>query len=269
MSVDSPDRKVESERIPLPEKTDQVWHGYLPGARPGQIYGYRAYGPTGDGHAFNPHKLLLDPYARSIARGLEWNDSVLTATGDTADCAPLARVVKNEFDWGADVPLRTPWHESVVYELHVKGFTKLHPGVPEELRGTYAGLASPAVIEHLRTLGVTAVELLPVHYHINEYFLFRRGRVNYWGYNTLGFFAPEPRYSASGPAGATREFQAMVRALHAAGIEVILDVVYNHTAEGDERGPTFSFRGIDNVAYYRLSEDRRKNIDFTGCGNSL
>ncbi len=266
---DSPDAEVESERITLPEKTDQVWHGYIPGIGPGQIYGYRAHGPSDRGHAFNPRKLLLDPYARSIARDFRWADSVLSATGDTAAAAPLARVVTDDFEWDGDRPLRTPWHDSVVYELHVKGFTKLHPGVPEELRGTYAGLATPAAIEHLQATGVTAVELLPVHYHVDERFLSLRGRVNYWGYNTLGFFAPDPRYAASGPEGAVREFKSMVRALHAAGIEVILDVVYNHTAEGDERGPTLSLRGIDNLAYYRLSDDRTRYIDFTGCGNSL
>jgi isoamylase len=266
---DSADASEEIERIPLPEKTDQVWHGYVPGTPPGQIYGYRAHGPSDRGHAFNPNKLLLDPYACDIAREFKWTDAVLSANGDTTGVAPLARVVLNNFDWTGDHAPRTPWHESVVYELHVKGFTKLHPGVPEELRGTYAGLATPAVIEYLHALGVTAVELLPVHYHIDENFLFRRARVNYWGYNTLGFFAPDPRYAASGPDGAVREFKTMVRDLHAAGIEVILDVVYNHTAEGDEHGPTLSFRGIDNLAYYRLSDDRSRYIDFTGCGNSL
>ena len=266
---DSPVAEAESERITLPERTDQVWHGYIPGLTPGQIYGYRAHGPAGRGHAFNPRKVLLDPYARAIAREFRWDDSVLSASGDTAACAPLARVVADAFDWNDDRAPLIPWHDSVVYELHVKGFTKLHPDVPENLRGTYAGLASPAVIDHLRANGVTAVELLPVHYHVDEHFLFRRGRVNYWGYNTLGFFAPDPRYAASGPEGAVLEFKSMVRALHAAGIEVILDVVYNHTAEGDERGPTLSLRGIDNLAYYRLSEDRARYIDFTGCGNSL
>jgi isoamylase len=266
---DSSASSEEIARIPLPEKTDQVWHGYLPGVPVGQVYGYRAHGPTGRGHVFNPQKLLLDPYARSIAREFRWDDSVLSTTGDTAEVAPLARVVSDDFDWQGDRPPRNAWHESFVYELHVKGFTKLHPGVPEKLRGTYAGLATPAVTEHLHALGVTAVELLPVHYHIDENFLFRRARVNYWGYNTLGFFAPDPRYAASGPDGAVREFKTMVRDLHAAGIEVILDVVYNHTAEGDEHGPTLSLRGIDNLAYYRLTEDRSRYIDFTGCGNSL
>jgi isoamylase len=268
---DSPDARRETHCIALPEKSDQVWHGYLPEARPGLIYGYRVHGPCepARGHRFNPRKVLLDPYAKCIARELHWDDAVLGPERDTAHCAPLARVVDTAFDWKGDKLLRTPLHETVIYELHVKGFTKQHPDVPEKLRGTYAGLASPAAIDHLRRLGVTAVELLPVHYHIDEAFLASRGRVNYWGYNTLGFLAPDPRYAASGPEGAVTEFQEMVRQLHAAGIEVILDVVYNHTAEGDERGPTLSLRGIDNAAYYRLAEDREHYVDFTGCGNSL
>jgi len=270
---DSPDAQCETVRITLPEKTNQVWHGYLPGVRPGQIYGYRVHGPyqPEQGHRFNPLKMLLDPYAKSIARPLKWDDTVEAPDKDTAHCAPLASVVDTPIVRGDDkpLPLRIPWHETIVYELHVKGFTKLHPGVPENLRGTYAGLGSPEAISHLKKLGVTAVELLPVHYHIDEQFLVERERVNYWGYNTLGFLAPDPRYSASGPEGAVKEFQEMVRELHAAGIEVILDVVYNHTAEGNEDGPTLSLRGIDNTAYYRLTEDRSRYMDFTGCGNSL
>ena len=187
---------------------------------------------------------------------------------DTAPCAPLARVVDPRSHWNDDRPPRTPWHQTVIYELHVKGFTKQHPDVPEKLRGTYAGLASAAAIDHFRKLGVTAIELLPVHYHIDEHFLVARGRSNYWGYNTLGYLAPDPRYAAERPNGAVQEFREMVRQLHAAGIEVILDVVYNHTAEGNEHGPTLSFRGIDNSAYYRL-DNRGSYIDFTGCGNSL
>ncbi len=268
---DSADAAMESRRIALPEKTNQVWHGYVPELAAGQIYGYRVHGPDNPagGHRFNPRKVLLDPYAKSIAREFRWDGSVLDPEADTAHCAPLARVLDTAFDWGVDRPLRTPWHDTIVYELHVKGFTKQHPGVPEKLGGTYAGLASTVAIKHLRDLGVTAVELLPVHYHIDERFLADRGRVNYWGYNTLGFLAPDPRYAASGPEGAVREFQAMVRELHSAGIEVILDVVYNHTAEGDEHGPTLSLRGIDNAAYYRLADDRTRYVDFTGCGNSL
>jgi glycogen operon protein len=268
---DSPDAPTHSRCVALPEKTNQVWHGFLPDARPGQIYGYRVHGPhePARGHRFNPRKVLLDPHTKAIARELRWDDAVLPWDRDTAHCAPLARVVDTALDWRGDKPPRTPWHETVVYELHVKGFTKQHSDVPENLRGTYAGLASPASIAHLRALGVTAVELLPVHYHIDEHFLASKGRVNYWGYNTLGFLAPDPRYAASGPEGAVREFQEMVRALHAAGIEVILDVVYNHTAEGNEHGPTLSLRGIDNTAYYRLADDRAHYVDFTGCGNSL
>ena len=232
---DSADAQSESHRIVLPEVAHQVWHGHLPDVGPGQIYGYRVHGPfdPAQGHRFNPHKIVLDPYARVIARDLRWDDAVLDPDRDTAPFAPLARVVDNAFDWKDDRLPRTPWHETVVYELHVKGFTRQHPNVAENLRGTYAGLASPAAIEHLQRLGVTAVELLPVHYHIDEEFVAKRGHVNYWGYNTLGFFAPDPRYSASGPDGAVREFKTMVQSLHAAGIEVILDVVYNHTAEGN------------------------------------
>jgi isoamylase len=255
----------------LPEKSDQVWHGYLPDVRPGQIYGYRVHGPhdPGRGHLFRPDKVLLDPYAKSIARDVRWTSKIFDEDGDTAACAPLARVTDTTFEWYDDLHLRTPWHQTVVYELHVKGFTQQHPDVPEHLRGTYAGLASPAATSYLSELGVTAVELLPVHYHVDEPHLVKSGRTNYWGYNTLGYFAPDPRYAASGPDGAVAEFQGMVRALHSAGIEVILDVVYNHTAEGDHLGPMLSLRGIDNAAYYRLGEDRERYLDFTGCGNSL
>jgi isoamylase len=268
---DSPDASAESHRIALPEKTDQVWHGCLPNVKPGQVYGYRVHGPSdpAQGHRFNPRKILLDPYAKAIAREMRWDDAVDNPECDTAPFAPLARIVDTTFKWGDDRAPRTPWHETVVYELHIKGFTKQHPGVPESLRGTYAGLASSAVIEHLQKLGVTAVELLPVHYHIDERFLLEKGLVNYWGYNTLGFFAPDPRYAANGAQGALQEFKVMVRTLHSAGLEVILDVVYNHTAEGDHRGATLSLRGIDNAAYYRLAKDRTRYIDFTGCGNSL
>ncbi len=267
---ESPQAQVELHRIPLPEKTNQVWHGFLPDLEAGQTYGYRVHGPNepSRGHRFNPRKVLLDPYAKLIARCLVWDDAVLDPERDTAAIAPLASVMGKETAAGKTVP-DTPWHETVIYELHVKGFTKRHPNVPEKLRGTYAGLASPAVIEHFQKLGVTALELLPVHYHIDEHFLVTRGRSNYWGYNTLGYFAPDPRYSASGPQGAVREFREMVGQLHAAGIEVILDVVYNHTAEGNQDGPTLSFRGIDNTAYYRLDANRASYIDFTGCGNSL
>jgi isoamylase len=268
---DSPDVQIESHRIPLPEKTNQVWHGCLPDVKPGQIYGYRCHGPFDPlhGYRFDSRKVLLDPYAKLIARDLCWDNSVQEPERDSAPFAPLARVVDTRFEWNNDRAPRTPWHETVVYELHVKGFTKQHPDVPGSLRGTYAGLGSAAAIEHLRGLGVTAVELLPVHYHVDERFLVERNRLNYWGYNTLGFFAPNPRYAASGPEGAVREFKAMVKQLHGANIEVILDVVYNHTAEGDHEGPTLSLRGIDNAAYYRLATDHSRYVDFTGCGNSL
>jgi isoamylase len=268
---DSPDAPVESQRIALPENTNQVWHGCLPDVKPGQIYGYRVHGPydLARGHRFNRRKVLLDPYAKAIARDLRWDDAVQNPERDSAPFAPLARVTDTTFQWRNDRVPRTPWHETIVYELHVKGFTKQHPGVAESLRGTYAGLASEPAIEYLREVGVTAVELLPVHYHIDERFLIEKSLVNYWGYNTLGFFAPDPRYAASGPEGAVQEFKAMVGSLHSAGIEVILDVVYNHTAEGDHYGPTLSFRGIDNAAYYRLGTDRSLYVDFTGCGNSL
>jgi glycogen operon protein len=273
----------ERARIRLPECTAQVWHGFLPDVRPGQLYGYRVHGPhePARGHRFNPHKLVLDPYAKSIGRDLCWSDALFGYTcgapqadlsfdeRDSAACAPLARVVDTAFTWGDDRPPRTPWHQTVMYELHVRGFTRRHPGVPEELRGTYAGLATPPVLRHLRELGVTAVELLPVQYHLNDRFLTDRGLVNYWGYNTLGFFAPDPRYAATGPEWAVREFKSMVRTLHAEGLEVVLDVVYNHSAEGTQQGPTLSLRGIDNVAYYRLAPDPRYYMDFTGCGNSL
>jgi len=268
---ESPDAAAESQRIALPEKTNQVWHGSLPDARPGQVYGYRVHGPDDParGHRFNPRKILLDPYAKAIARDLRWVDAVRNPEGDTAPFAPLASVADTSFEWGDDHAPRTPWHDTIVYEVHVKGFTKQKPKVPESLRGTYAGLASSAAIDYLRKLGLTAVELLPVHYHIDEPVLIEKGLVNYWGYNTLGFFAPDPRYAASGPQGAVREFKEMVHQLHGAGIEIILDVVYNHTAEGDHDGATLSFRGIDNVAYYRLGQDRSRYVDFTGCGNSL
>jgi glycogen operon protein len=279
---DSAQATSEAQRITLPETTTHVWHGYLPGIQPGQLYGYRVHGPYAPaaGQRFNPNKLLLDPYATAIARDLRWDESLhgfWRASGDdavlderdSAPFAPLGRVTEKAFAWGDDARLGTPWQDTVIYEMHVKGFTRQHPEVPGPLRGTYAGLASPAAIRHLQELGVTAVELLPVQYFIDDRFLSDQGRTNYWGYNTLGYFAPNPRYSSTGPAGAVTEFKEMVKALHAAGIEVILDVVYNHTAEGDQRGPTLSMRGIDNAAYYRLANDRSRYVDFTGCGNSL
>jgi glycogen operon protein len=283
---DAPESTVESQRIALPEQTDMVWHGYFPEVRPGQLYGYRVYGPydAAAGLRFNAKKVLLDPYAKGIGRQTRWGnfemfgyrvgdqgEDLVPDTRDNAAFAPLAAVVDCSFEWGDDRRPRTPWHETVIYELHVKGFTKLHPEIPERQRGTYEGLANDAAIDHLLSLGVTAVELMPVHHHLDDRHLKDRGLTNYWGYNTLSFFAPEVRYAASGTAQESlHEFKRMVRALHAAGLEVILDVVYNHTAEGNHLGPTLSLRGIDNQAYYRLSPwDPRYYMDFTGTGNTL
>jgi isoamylase len=278
------DAEQEAHRIPLPEYTDHVWHGYLPDVLPGQLYGYRVHGPyePSQGRCFNPHKVVLDPYAKLIGRDVRWADECFAyrlgdpegdlsfGERDSAACAPLAVVIDPAFTWGDDRPPRTPWHKTLIYELHVKGFTQRHPEVPERLRGTYAGLASEPAIRHLTELGVTAVELLPVHHFLDDRHLIDRGLTNYWGYNTLAFFAPHSRYAAPHlPQDAVQQFKMMVAALHAAGIEVILDVVYNHTAEGYQLGPTLSMRGVDNEAYYRLSpEDPRYYMDFTGCGNS-
>jgi len=282
---DHPDAETESARMPLREQTDMVWHGYLPDARPGQLYGYRVHGPYAprNGHRFNPNKVVIDPYAKVVGRTVRWHDSLfgyplndpaqdlVLDQRDNAAHAPLAAVVDEAFTWGDDRPLRRPWHETLIYELHVRGFTTLNRDIPESIRGTYLGLASEPGIRHLVDLGVTAVELMPVHHHTHEWHLVQRNLTNYWGYNTLTYFAPDVRYAAnSAPLEAVREFKAMVRALHAAGLEVILDVVYNHTAEGNHLGPTLSLRGIDNASYYRLSpEDRRLYEDFTGCGNTL
>lgn len=281
---DSPEDLRERERIELPERMYNVFHGYFPDLKPGALYGFRVHGPYQPelGLRFNPHKLIFDPYARAVGRPLKWDDSLFGYRlgdpardlsfddRDSAPFAPLGLVVDTAFTWGNDHRPETPWERTVIYEMHVKGFTKLMMDIPEKLRGTYAGLASAPVIEHLKKLGVTAVELLPIHFHIDEHFLTQQQRVNYWGYNSLGFFAPEPRYCATHePELAVQEFKSMVRTLHAAGIEVILDVVYNHTGEGNERGPTLSFRGIDNTSYYYLNdEQRRYYIDYTGCGNS-
>ena len=252
----------------MPEKTGSWWHGYLPNVRPGQRYGFRVHGPydPAEGHRCNPHKLLLDPYAKSIDGEVRWDpavfpyplgggDDVMEET-DSAPFVPKSVVINPFFDWSTDRKPNHRWHDTVVYETHVKGLTKLHPGVPEEYRGTYAGLASPAVIDHLKNLGVTAVELLPVHQFIHDSHLQELGLRNYWGYNSIGFLAPHNEYSAGGQDGEqVQEFKCMVKTLHEAGIEVILDVVYNHTAEGNHLGPTLSFRGIDNAAYYRLMAD--------------
>jgi isoamylase len=282
---DSPDAARESARITLPENTDLVWHGYFPDLTPGQLYGYRVHGPyePENGHRFNANKIVLDPYAKSIGRDLRWadelfgyklGDSAADLSFDPRDNAPfaaLSRVIDPSFTWGDDRPPRTPMHKTVIYEMHVRGFTKLHPAVPEKLRGCYAAIGSDPVLDHLTSLGVTAVEFLPIHYHVDDRHLVEKGLVNYWGYNSLGYLAPDPRYdSPKSQLDAVSEFKSMVRNLHAAGIEVILDVVYNHTAEGNQMGPTLSFRGIDNAAYYKLSpESARYYMDFTGCGNTL
>ncbi|MEZ5353558.1 MAG: glycogen debranching protein GlgX [Bryobacteraceae bacterium] len=282
---DSPDATQESARIVLREQTDMVWHGYVPGILPGQLYGYRIDGPYAPehGHRFNPHKVVFDPYSKAVGRTIRWSDELYGYRmgdpasdlsfddRDSAPWAPLASVIDTAFTWGDDRPPRTPWHKTIIYEMHVKGFTQLHPDVQEARRGTYAGLCSEEAIRHLLDLGVTAVELMPVHHHAYERPLVERGLSNYWGYNTLAFFAPDVRYSFAGtPSGSVREFKTMVRNLHQAGLEVILDVVYNHTAEGNHLGPTLSMRGIDNSAYYRVvPHNRRFYMDYTGCGNTL
>jgi glycogen operon protein len=282
---DGPDAKAESQRIALVEQTDLVWHGFVPDARPGQLYGFRVHGPydPAHGHRFNPHKVLLDPYAKVIGREIGWADEMWGYRvgdpaadlsfdeRDNAAVATLAAVVDDAFTWSDDRRPNIPWHKTLIYELHVKGFTRLHPDVPEALRGTYSALCCESVLEYLRKLGVTAVELLPVHHFIDDRHLIEKKLTNYWGYNTLGYFAPATRYSSADmPLDTVREFKTMVRNLHAAGIEVILDVVYNHTAEGNQMGPTLSFRGIDNSVYYRLNPDNpRYYTDFTGCGNTL
>jgi isoamylase len=269
-------------RIPLPEVDSFVWHAFLPGIEPGQHYGYRVHGPYDpeNGLRSNPNKLLLDPYAKAIDGTIEWDESLYgyhfgdpdsRNDDDSAAQLPKCVVINPFFDWGVDRPPRRPYAETVVYETHVKGMTQTHPDLPENLRGTYAGMAHPVIVEHLTQLGITAVELMPVHHFVNDSFLIEKGLANYWGYNTIGFFAPDHKYSSSASAGGqVQEFKAMVRALHEAGIEVILDVVYNHTAEGNHLGPTLSFRGIDNEAYYRLVEDDPQYyMDYTGTGNSL
>jgi len=271
------------ERVRLTEQTDLVWHCHLPDVRPGQRYGYRVHGPYAPsaGHRFNPNKLLIDPFAKRIDGPVTWDDSLfgyrIGADDDHADepderdsagFVPKCVVLNQAFVWGGDAPPRTPLDRTLIYEVHVKGFTQLHPEVTEELRGTYAGLGSAPALDYLTNLGITAVELLPVHQHVDERHLVERGLVNYWGYNTIGFFAPDVRYSAT--AEPVSEFKTMVKRLHDAGIEVILDVVYNHTGESNHLGPTLSFRGIDNASYYRLDpDDPRLYVDYTGTGNTL
>ncbi|MEE7545645.1 glycogen debranching protein GlgX [Xanthomonas sp. Kuri4-1] len=274
------DEQGTETRIDLPEYTNEIWHGYLPDVKPGQRYGYRVYGPyePTQGHRFNPNKLLLDPYAREIEGDLVWADELYGYTvghpdgdlsfdeRDSAPFMPKCVVVEDTYDWEDDARLLTPWNRTVVYETHVRGYTMRHPQVPEALRGTFAGLAQEPVLRYIKDLGVSAVELLPVHAYLDDQHLLDKDLRNYWGYNTLGFFALKSRYLASGHRD---EFRDMVKALHRQGLEVILDVVYNHTAEGSELGPTLSFRGIDNASYYRLAEDPRYYINDTGTGNTL
>ena len=282
---DHPAHAEETHRIKVEECTDYVWHVYLPEVRPGQHYGYRVHGPYDPeaGHRFNAAKLLLDPYAKAIAGTMDWSEALYgyqigdpqedlsRNDQDSAGRIPKCVVIDQAFTWGGDQLLRTPWDRTVIYELHVKGFTARHPDVPRNLRGTYAGLATPAVIEHLHNLGVTAVELLPVHHFIRDKHLADLNLTNYWGYNSIGFFAPDSQYATTADrAHHVWEFKTMVKAFHSAGIEVILDVVYNHTGEGSHLGPTLSFRGIDNASYYRLMpEQPRYYLDYTGCGNTL
>ena len=279
------DTGKEVERLRLPERTTYIWHGYIRGMQPGQLYGYRVYGPyqPNDGLRFNPNKLLIDPYARALAGQVNWESKVFPYQlchedadlamdkSDDADGMQKCVVVNPYFDWQDDRPLRTPLNESVIYEIHVKGFTKCHPDIPEPLRGTYAGIASKPALQYLKKLGVTAVELMPVHAFLTDKHLYEKGLTNYWGYNTTNYFSPDSRYSGSGDRGGqVAEFRNMVKSLHREGIEVILDVVYNHTSEGNHMGPMLSFRGIDNPTYYRLmSGEQRYYMDYTGTGNTL
>ncbi len=270
------------------EQTHQVWHIYLPDFEPGLIYGYRVDGPYDprNGHRFNVNKLLIDPYARAITGLLEWHDSLFgynihdtcvdkDLTFNIVDSAPFIPkcivVDSNNFNWGGDVPLNIPFQETIIYELHVKGLTKLHPEIPENIRGTYSAIVHPVMIDYFKKLGITAVELMPVQHFTTDHHLKQQGLTNYWGYHTIGFFAPDVRYSSTGTCGEqVLEFKRMVKKLHKAGIEVILDVAYNHTGEGNQYGPTLSFKGIDNRSYYRLAEnDRRFYFDYTGTGNTL
>jgi glycogen operon protein len=275
------DDEGKEERLEVTEVDGYVWHCFLPGVGAGRRYGYRVHGPhvPEQGLRCNPAKLLIDPYARALDSGVKWDPAVYgyplggddreVNDADSAPFMPRSVVSSPWFEWGDDRPLRTPWHETILYEAHVKGLTMRHPGVPEPLRGTYAGMASPAIIEHLQRLGVTAIELMPVHHFVHDHYLADKGLHNYWGYNSIGFFAPHLDYSAWGVEQVVSEFKYLVKTMHQAGIEVILDVVYNHTAEGNQFGPTLSFKGLDNPAYYRLSSDERYYFDTTGTGNSL
>jgi isoamylase len=276
------DGRKEIERIWLPEYTDEIWHGYLEGVGPGDAYGFRVHGPYEPeaGHRFNPNKLLTDPYARAFVGSLEWNhacfgysigdaqEDLSYSELDSAPYVPKSLVVDEGFDWKQNTHPLVPWDRTVIYETHVRGYTMKHPAVAERLRGTFAGLGTPEVVEYVKALGITTVELMPIQSFVNDSHLLERGLTNYWGYNTIGFFAADPRYCAD-PARGVREFKEMVARFHDAGLEVILDVVYNHTAEGNERGPTLSFKGIDNASYYRLAPDKRYYINDTGTGNTL
>ncbi|MCI1223731.1 glycogen debranching protein GlgX [Bifidobacterium subtile] len=279
------DENNNETRVEMTEQNSYIWHNYIPGIQPGQRYGYRVYGPydPANGLRCNPHKLLLDPYAKAIEGNVDGDESLYSYsfdhpddlatmnTLDSADHTMKAAVVNPYFDWGSDQLPDIPYHDSVIYEAHVRGITNLNPNVPPDLRGTYAGLGYPSVVEYLKKLGVTAIELMPIHQFVNDPFLQQKGLSNYWGYNTIGFFAPQNSYSSSGQRGEqVNEFKSLVKAYHRAGMEVILDVVYNHTAEGNDKGPTLSFRGIDNESYYRLVDnDKRHYFDTTGTGNSL
>lgn len=281
---DSPLATKETHRIPLPDQTDHVWNAYLPGIKPGQLYAFRAKGPYEPerGFRFNENKVLIDPYAKAIGRDLKWSDSAFGyRVGDPANdlsfddrdnaaTAALGAVINPSFFWMGDKPPRTPWHKTLIYEMHVKGFTCKSPWVPREWRGKYSGVSCEGSLRHLRSLGVTAIELMPVHHHVDERFLEERGLTNYWGYNTLSYFAPDLRFASNrDPQKTVNEFKTMVRRLHRHGFEVILDVVYNHTCEGNQFGPTLSLKGLDNRSYYRLSESPRYYKDYTGCGNTL
>lgn len=282
---ETPSSEIESQRIALDKGADSIWRVHVPNLRAGCLYGYRIHGPyqPAEGHRFNPSKLILDPYAKALERTMQWHESLWSVPPDTSDqndqppntqdsarYAPLAKVIDTSFDWGEDRPLKTPWEETVIYETHVKGMTQQHPDIPEELRGTYAGLASEPVLEHLTRLGITAIELLPVHQIADEYHLHKNGLTNYWGYNPLLFFAPDVRFAHGKDSNPVMEFKNMVRAFHRVGIEVILDIVFNHTAEGNLHGPTLSFRGIDNAVYYRTHPNHpERYTDFTGCGNTF
>lgn len=281
----SGDDDSEDIRIEIKERSHHVWHVYVPELKPGQLYGYRVYGPyePQNGHRFNPNKLLIDPYAKAIAGAIQWHDALFGyelghpdadlsfSSLDSAPYVPKSVVVDPGFNWEGDRKPNTPYHKTIIYEAHVKGFTKLHPDIPEGIRGTYAAIGHPTTIQYLQDLGITAIELMPVHHFVMDSYLIDKGLSNYWGYNSIGFFAPDVRYSSSGVFGEqVTEFKQMVKDLHKAGIEVILDVVYNHTAEGNQLGPTISFKGIDNASYYRLSEENpRYYMDYTGTGNTL